>query len=194
MDEQIDIFIIDTSPSLGILNRIIFLGSDYFIVPMMADSFSVQGIENLGRVFGQWEKQWKNTAMAVAGETPNDHLLQARSLFIGYIINSFNVYGEKMVKRQSEWLKKIPNEIKKFLSEKHCKNGLVEKSWRNPLAKLQDYGQLSTISMENHLALSELTIDNTQELNLQSTSELHEKALSQLDVLSNNIINVLRED
>lgn len=193
LSDEIDIFIIDTSPSLGILNRIIFLGSDYFVVPMMADSFSVQGIENLGTIFEQWEKQWKNTALAVAGTTPNDHLLRASSLFIGYIINSFNVYGEKVVKRQEEWLKKIPAEVKKYLSEKHCKNGLVEKSWMNPLEKLQDYGQLTAISMENHLAISDLNNSNTKELNLQGTKELHTKALAQFDSLSKNIIDVLTE-
>jgi cellulose biosynthesis protein BcsQ len=46
LSEEIDLFIIDTSPNLNFLNRIIFLGSDYFITPMMPDAFSVQGIEN----------------------------------------------------------------------------------------------------------------------------------------------------
>jgi len=193
MDEQFDVFIIDTSPSLGILNRIIFLGADYFAVPMMADGFSVQGIENLGVVFEKWEKQWKNTALAVAGSTPQDHLVKGTSLFIGYIINSFNVYSEKVVKRQREWLDKIPQKVKKFLSEKHCKNGLVEKSWNTPLARLQDYGQLTAISMENHLALPEFTNKTVNELNLQGTKELHQKAYEQLNELTDNILNILHD-
>lgn len=48
LKEEIDIFVIDTSPNLNLLNRVIFLGSDYFITPLMLDAFSVQGIENLG--------------------------------------------------------------------------------------------------------------------------------------------------
>ena len=35
LSEEIDIFIIDTSPSLGLLNQMILLGADYFVVPMM---------------------------------------------------------------------------------------------------------------------------------------------------------------
>ncbi|MBU2523587.1 AAA family ATPase [Patescibacteria group bacterium] len=193
MDEGIDIFIIDTSPSLGILNRIIFLGADYFLVPMMADSFSVQGIENLGTVFEQWEKQWKNTAKAVAGSTPQDHLLQATALFIGYVINSFNVYGEKVVKRQREWLEKIPNEVKKYLSEKHSRNGMVEKSWKTPLYNLQDYGQLTAISMDNNLAVSEFNNSKVKELNLQGTQELHKKACAEFEGLANNILDVFKD-
>ncbi len=47
MNEEIDIFVIDTSPNLGMLNRIILLGTDYFVVPLTPDAFSVQGVENL---------------------------------------------------------------------------------------------------------------------------------------------------
>jgi cellulose biosynthesis protein BcsQ len=39
---DVDIFVIDTGPSLGALNRAILLGTDYFITPVMADAFSVQ--------------------------------------------------------------------------------------------------------------------------------------------------------
>jgi len=61
LNEEVDIFIIDTSPSLSLLNRIIFLGSDYFVVPLTPDAFSVQGIENLGNVFETWKNNWKTT-------------------------------------------------------------------------------------------------------------------------------------
>jgi cellulose biosynthesis protein BcsQ len=57
LKEEIDVFIIDTSPTLNSLNRAIFLLTDYFIVPVMPDAFSVQGIENLGTVFFRLEKR-----------------------------------------------------------------------------------------------------------------------------------------
>lgn len=149
--EKIDAFIIDTSPSLGVLNRIIFLGAEYFIVPITPDSYSVQGVKNLGVIFENWKKNWKNTAQAaaVAGRTPVNQVLRGDALFIGYVINSFNVYDKRVVRRQADWLEKIPNEVKIFLSEKHGRNGLVEQSWKKPLGEMQDYGQLTAISMEN---------------------------------------------
>src|SRR3989338_8979814 len=117
--EGIDVFVIDTSPSLGVLNRVIFLGAEYFVVPMTPDSYSVQGIKNLGVVFEGWKKQWKNTAQAaiVAGKTPANQVLRGDALFIGYIINSFNVYAKRALRRQSDWLEKIPSEVKVYLSE-----------------------------------------------------------------------------
>lgn len=47
LNEEIDLFIIDTSPNVNLLNRVIFLGLDYFITLSMPDAFSVQRIENL---------------------------------------------------------------------------------------------------------------------------------------------------
>ena len=40
LSDQVDIFVIDTSPTLGLLNRVILLGSDYFVVPLMPDALS----------------------------------------------------------------------------------------------------------------------------------------------------------
>ena len=193
-ERQIDIFVIDTSPSLGILNRVIFLGADYFVVPMMADSFSVQGIENLGVVFEQWKKQWKNTALAVAGVTPKSHVLNGDCLFIGYIINHHIVYAQKVVKRQREWLERIPQKVKGFLSERHCRNGLVEKSWRDPLGIMQDYGQLAAISMENNRAIHTFEPSVVKELTIEGTKQVFEKAKDEFEILSNNILAVLSEN
>jgi hypothetical protein len=191
--ENIDIFVIDTSPSLGVLNRVIFLGAEYFVVPTTPDSYSVQGIKNLGTIFERWKKNWKNTAQAaaVAGQTPANHVLRGDGLFIGYVVNSFNVYDQRIVRRQSDWLEKIPMEVKQYLSEKHGRNGLVEQSWKSPIGSMQDYGQLTAISMENHLAIQEFKPGEIQELNLVGTKELYEKAIKEIDILTDNIARVL---
>jgi len=191
--EKIDVFIIDTSPSLGVLNRIIFLGAEYFVVPITPDSYSLQGVKNLGTIFENWKKNWKNTAQAaaVAGKTPSNQVLRGDALFIGYIINSFNVYAHRALKRQSDWLEKIPAEVKIYLSEKHGRNGLVEQSWKNPLGRTQDYGQLTAISMENHLAIQEFNPQTVNEINLEGTKQLYEKAVAEIGSLVDNLTSIL---
>lgn len=194
--EGIDIFIIDTSPSLGVLNRFIFLGAEYFVVPLTPDSYSLQGIGNLGKVFEGWKKNWQITAKAaaVAGDTPNSHVLQGDALFIGYIVNEFNRYDHKVIKRQQEWVDKINNQVKESLSEKHGRNGLVEKSWKNPLGNTQDYGQLTSISMKNNLGFEEFDIEAMAEIKAGGgTAQLHEKAVEEIGKLTDNIINILQK-
>ena len=122
LNEEVDIFVIDTSPSLGLLNQIIFLGSDYFAVPMMPDAFSVQGIENLGSMFEKWKQNWKITGKALSGSTESKFVLAGDGLFIGYIINSYNVYAKQPIKDHRHWIEEIPKKVKLFLSEKHGRN------------------------------------------------------------------------
>ena len=123
LKDEIDIFIIDTSPNLNLLNRIIFLGSDYFITPLMPDAFSVQGIENLGNTFEEWKDNWKKTAKVLAKDKQisHDKVLDGEGLFIGYIINSYNQYSQKPMK----------NGFKKFhiLLKNIYQKSIVEMVW-----------------------------------------------------------------
>jgi cellulose biosynthesis protein BcsQ len=192
LSDEIDIFVIDTSPNLGLLNRIIFLGGEYFIVPMMPDAFSVQGIENLGSVLEKWKENWKVTAKALSGETESKYVLSGDDLFIGYVINSYNIYGKQPIKQHRNWIDEIPQKVKKYLSEKHCRNGLVEKSWTNSLQIIQDYGQLPALCQENSQAIFNLDPEEVVKLK-KGTRENVEKAIKEFDHLSENILSILKD-
>lgn len=193
-NEDIDIFVIDTSPTLGLLNRVVLLGADYFVVPMMPDRFSVQGIENLGEVFKRWKQEWKNTAKALAttNNIGNKYLLQGEGLFIGYIINSYNVYGKKPIKEHQNWMQKIPQKVKTHLSEQHSKNGLVEKSWQKPLQIIQDYGQLSPVSQRTMKAIFDVDPKDIKSFK-QGTRDKLNTAKDEFPMLGNNILKILTE-
>lgn len=190
LQDEIDIFVIDTSPSLSLLNQIIFLGADYFVVPMMPDAFSVQGIENLGTVFEKWKQNWKVTGKALSGDTESKFVLSGDGLFIGYIINSYNVYGKQPIKDHRHWIEEIPLKVKQFLSEKHGRNGLVEKSWQTPLAEIQDYGRIPAKCQEIGVALFDLD-PNLIEDRHEGTKENIEKSKEEFASLSASILTIL---
>lgn len=192
LDDEIDIFVIDTSPSLSLLNQIIFLGVDYFIVPMMPDAFSVQGIENLGKIFEKWKQNWKITGKALSGNTESKFILSGEGLFIGYVINSYNVYGKQPIKDHRYWIKEIPGKVKKFLAEKHCRNGLVEKSWNTPISILQDYGRIPAKCMELGSAIFDLDPENINDLHV-GTKDNIEKSKEQFKIFAQNILQILQE-
>lgn len=190
LSEQIDIFIIDTSPSLGLLNQMILLGADYFIVPMMPDAFSVQGIENLGTVYEKWKIQWRNSAKALAGSTEIKFVLPGDPLFIGYIVNSYNVYGKQPIADHRAWMEKIPERVRTYLSEKHCRNGLVQESWNNPLQIIQDYGRIPSKCQELGVAIFDLDPELLADHQL-GTKENIEKAKEEFSNLAMAILKVL---
>jgi chromosome partitioning protein len=122
----IDIFIMDCSPSFGVLNQVILLSTDYFIVPLEPDCFSVQGVENLGGVLAKWKRQWKVGAIAQSKEEkiPADIIIQGDPLFVGYVINRYNPYAKNLTKPQKFWFNKIPQVVDESLSKYHTRNGL----------------------------------------------------------------------
>ena len=192
LNDEVDIFVIDTSPSLSLLNQIIFLGSDYFVVPMMTDAFSVQGIENLGSMFEKWKQNWKVTGKALSGDTENKFVLSGDGLFIGYIVNSYNVYGKQPIKDHRRWIEEIPKKVQHYLSEKHGRNGLVERSWKNPLAEIQDYGRIPAKCQEVGVAIFDLDPNCIEEIH-QGTKENIEKANEEFNGLSDKILKILSE-
>ncbi|HLD21559.1 MAG TPA: AAA family ATPase [Patescibacteria group bacterium] len=192
LHEEVDIFVIDTSPSLSLLNQIIFLGSDYFMVPMMPDAFSVQGIENLGTMFEKWKQNWKVTGKALSGDTENKFVLSGDGLFIGYVVNSYNVYGKQPIKDHRHWIAEIPQKVKQFLSEKHCRNGLVEKSWKHPLSIIQDYGRIPAKCQEIGVAIFDLDPALIEDIH-QGTKENIEKSKEEFKILSEKIIATLAQ-
>lgn len=52
-----DIVLIDMSPSLGAINQNLLMTSDYFIVPMAPDYFSLMAIDSLASILPKW-KDW----------------------------------------------------------------------------------------------------------------------------------------
>lgn len=53
-----DYVLIDTSPSLGDLNKISVALSDFFFIPCSPDIFSIYGIRNIGSALQKWQKSF----------------------------------------------------------------------------------------------------------------------------------------
>ncbi len=51
--------LVDIGPSLGAINRSALIGSDYVVVPLGTDLFSLQALRNLGPVLTKWRQDWK---------------------------------------------------------------------------------------------------------------------------------------
>ena len=159
---------------------------------MMPDAFSVQGIENLGTIFDKWKQNWKVTGKALSGDTESKLILSGEGLFIGYIVNSYNVYGKQPIKDHQHWMEELPAKVKKFLSEKHSKNGLVEKSWKFPLAIIQDYGRIPAKCQDVGVAIFDLDPGLIEDIQ-RGTKENIEKSKEEFAGLSKEVLNVLSE-
>jgi len=60
--------IMDTSPSLGALNKVIISTTDGFLIPCMPDMFSLYGIRNIGNALAIWKKQFDTVFQLLSDE------------------------------------------------------------------------------------------------------------------------------
>ncbi len=198
LDEQVDIFIIDTSPNMNLLNRVILLGTDYFVVPMNPDAFSLQGIENLGVKLEEWKRNWRDTGKALSKSKgiESQFVLDGEGLFIGYILNSYNVCGKQPIKDHRKWIEQIPGVVKEYLSDRHSKNGLVAASYAASLHNIQDYGRIPAICHETGDAVFTIDPAKVEANQLGTTLDIMkniEKAKEEFDELSDNILKILEK-
>lgn len=122
--DKYDYVFFDVGPSLGALNRAVLAASDFFIVPMSSDIFSLQALENISKSLKEWKLQLtrglddyktkEKELFKIGGEETEWHLE-----FAGYITQQYTaktVEGKKQpVNAYEKIIKRIPSTIKKHL-------------------------------------------------------------------------------
>lgn len=84
-----DVVMLDLGPNLGALNRAILAASDFFIVPMSPDLFSLRGTENLGNKLVNWGNEWRQCNAAWNGS--NLSLPKGEPKLLGYVMQQHNI-------------------------------------------------------------------------------------------------------
>ncbi len=126
-----DYIIIDTSPSLGALNKVIISTVDGFIVPCTPDLFSLYGLRNIGKSLGIWKKELDTIYQLIS----DDKRKSFPPKFVSFL--GFTIYNAKKYAGLNDWslsrahynyATQIPESIKKFIpidARKNIPEGLV---------------------------------------------------------------------
>jgi cellulose biosynthesis protein BcsQ len=112
-ERQFDYVFYDAGPNIGPLNRILVLDSDYFIVPVACDLFSVRALSTLGETL----RRWLLDARTIASLAPDAaSCLAAEPRFLGYIPQRFKTYGQTMSQESSRYLRQIKKRVYENIS------------------------------------------------------------------------------
>lgn len=133
-----DFVIMDTSPSLGTLNRLIISTTDGFLIPCMPDMFSLYGIRNIGNALSVWKKQFDTIYHLLSDEK--------RALFPKNFVRllGFTIYNAKRYSGVSKWdlaqahfnyAMQIPQAIADFIPET-VRNHLDQSAWSHPIGEI----------------------------------------------------------
>lgn len=116
-----DYIIMDTSPSLGTLNKVIISTVDGFIIPCFPDMFSLYGIRNIGRSLEAWKREL-DVVYSLISNDKRKNFPQRFVQFLGYTIYNAKKYdGQRnryaLAAAHYSYVERIPDTIATYISD-----------------------------------------------------------------------------
>ena len=143
---QANLILVDVGPNLGAINRSALIATDYVVVPLAADLFSLQALKNLGPTLERWRTGWKDRLSKWS--KPKFELPQGRMQPLGYVLLQHIERLSRPIKAYERWLEKIPEVYLEFLKDPP----------QNPqLGQIRHYRSLVPLAQEARKPVFQLT-------------------------------------
>lgn len=132
-----DYVIVDTSPSLGALNKSVISTVDGFFIPALPDLFSLYGIRNIGKALTAWKEEFEIIYKLISSDKRRNFPAHFVT-FLGYTIYNAKRYKTtsnndwNLAEAHFNYAKQIPNTIKKYIGE-NLRNHLTEALLQAPI-------------------------------------------------------------
>ena len=160
--KEYDFIFYDAGPNIGPLNRILLLDSDFFIVPVACDLFSVRALATLGQTI----KKWIMDAHTIRQIAPDKTLLlKAAPKFLGYMPQRFKIYGRTMTKQASFYLRRIKSRVHEDVASvlHQIDKDLAPKRSADPVVgTVRDFTTIVQKAQQEGVAIWECSSTNTQ--------------------------------
>ncbi len=142
-----DLALVDVGPNLGAINRAALIASDYVVVPLAPDLFSLQGLRNVGPTLKNWRDAWERRLKEKPGSL--DVTLPSGNMKpVGYVVMQPTVRLDGPVKAYARWIKQIPGEYRESVMEDAGGFPATGSKDPNRLAQLKDYRFLMQMAQE----------------------------------------------
>ena len=141
-----DIVVVDIGPNLGAINRSVIISSDYIILPVASDLFSIQGIKNLGQTLTRWREDWRLRAN-LNPKPESLEIPEGKMEVAGYIVMQYTAKERRPVKSYLKWANRIPNVYQEYVLKKSTVDVTVENDI-NCVGLLKHYHSLAPMAME----------------------------------------------
>jgi cellulose biosynthesis protein BcsQ len=141
-----EVILIDLGPNLGAINRAALIASDFVVIPLGPDLFSLQGLQNLGPALRRWRKEWKER---VAKNPTSDIELPPGDIKpVGYMVLRHSIRLDRPVKAYERWIARMPNTYRQSVLSESKDETLTIDNDPNCIAKLKDYRSLMPLAQE----------------------------------------------
>lgn len=159
---QADVVLVDIGPNLGAINRSVLIATDYVVIPLGADLFSLQGLKNLGPTLRSWKNLWNkrldNWRNSVEAKDYSEFQLpQGEMQPIGYLCQQHGVRLDRPVKAYDKWVNRIPNVYRESVLEEVSDTNIKQAGDPYCLATIKHYRSLIPMGQEHRKPIFNLT-------------------------------------
>lgn len=165
--QNIDIALVDVSPSLGPINQNLMAVSDYFVIPMHPDYFAMMALSSLKVILVKWRK-WALAARGI--EVLREAAYPFPEIdpkFLGYVLQKYRPRVNAVPAAAFEkWIEEIQSSVKNDLLPALRENGMMLNdadyinagySTEEPFLQMPDFNSLIARSQEHRVPIFELT-------------------------------------
>jgi cellulose biosynthesis protein BcsQ len=157
-----DIILVDIGPNLGAINRSVLIATDYVVIPLGADLFSLQGLRNLGPTLRSWKSLWKkrldNWHQSSDANHHLDFLLPSGRMHpLGYLCQQYGVRLDRPVKAYDKWVKRIPSVYRVAVLNESPPKPDIAGDDPDCLATIKHYRSLIPMAQEHRKPIFKLT-------------------------------------
>ena len=109
------VILADVGPNLGAINRSALIATDYIVIPLGADLFSLQSLRYLGPTLNQWRRDWQQRKNNWT--QPDFPLPDGRMQPVGYVVQQHGFHLTRPIKALNEWFNRMPEEYARNLCD-----------------------------------------------------------------------------
>ncbi len=152
---QADLILVDVGPNLGAINRSVLIASDFVVIPLGADLFSLQGLKNLGPTLRSWRNLWRKRLENwpdASFELPRGAMCP-----VGYIVQQHSVRLSRPVKAYDRWVNRMPEVYHQSVLGEPPGESLTPACDSHCLATLKHYRSLIPMAQEARTPIFALT-------------------------------------
>ncbi|MGA8573046.1 MAG: ParA family protein [Desulfobaccales bacterium] len=164
---EADLILVDMSPSLGSINQNLLMTSDYFIIPMAPDYFSVMATDSLSSVLPKWAA-WARSANAMPILQKATYPFPNKNpKFLGTIVQKYRLRErEAPAAAFKMWIDEIQKGVEnKLIPALRDSNMLIPAAayavagipLGQPLIQMSDFNSLIALSQKHKAPVFDLT-------------------------------------
>ncbi|OQX29141.1 MAG: chromosome partitioning protein [Spirochaeta sp. LUC14_002_19_P3] len=157
-----DIIFVDIGPNLGAINRSVLIATNFVVIPLGADLFSLQGLKNLGPTLQSWKALWKKRLDNWQGcrdfkSHPNFKLPTGEMKPIGYVCQQHSVRLDQPVQAYEKWVNRIPSVYREAVLNEDTPVSIKQSEDPLCLATIKHYRSLVPMAQEERKPIFMLT-------------------------------------